>query len=60
MARPTTKEQLKQSGEEGFKKLFTLIYSMTEEEQGNRFPLKTGIKMSGMFWCICMNGIYYC
>lgn len=37
MARPTTKEQLKQSSEEGFKKLFALIYSMTKEEQEQLF-----------------------
>ena len=40
MARPTTKEQLKQSGEEGFKKLFTLIYSMSEEEQEQLFSFE--------------------
>ena len=33
MARPTTKEQLKQAGEENFDKLFTLVNSMTKEEQ---------------------------
>jgi hypothetical protein len=40
MARPTTKEQLKQSGEEGFKKLFALIHSMTEEEQEKTFSFE--------------------
>jgi hypothetical protein len=40
MARPTTKEQLKQSGEEGFKKLFALIHSMTEEEQEKSFSFE--------------------
>ena len=37
MARPTTKEQLMQAGEENFKKLFALIYSMTEDEQEKNF-----------------------
>lgn len=40
MARPTTKEQLEQTGEEGFKKLFTLINSMTEEQQEKSFPFE--------------------
>ena len=33
MARPTTKEQLKQAGDENFNKLFLLINSMTGKEQ---------------------------
>lgn len=33
MARPTTKEQLLQSGKDNFNKLFTLIDSMTKEKQ---------------------------
>ena len=37
MARPTTKEQLKQTAEENFSKLFTLINSMPEEEQEKTF-----------------------
>ena len=37
MARATTKEQLKQNGEEGFKKLFDLIHSMTAEQQEQSF-----------------------
>ena len=40
MARPTTKEQLKQSGEDGFKKLFTLINSMSEDEQKKSFSFE--------------------
>lgn len=40
MARPTTKEQLKQSSEDGFKKLFALIHSMTEEEQEKAFSFE--------------------
>ncbi|KAA6299861.1 MAG: hypothetical protein EZS26_004002 [Candidatus Ordinivivax streblomastigis] len=40
MARPTTKEQLKQSGEENFNKLFALINSMTEEEQEKSFSFE--------------------
>ncbi len=37
MARPTTKEQLKQGGEENFNKLFSLINSMSKEEQEKAF-----------------------
>jgi len=37
MARATTKEQLIQAGEDNFKKLFALIYSMPEEEQERSF-----------------------
>ncbi|MCD8261120.1 MAG: ClbS/DfsB family four-helix bundle protein [Bacteroides sp.] len=40
MARPTTKEQLKQSSEENFHKLFTLIHSMTQEEQEKLFSFE--------------------
>lgn len=40
MSRPTTKEQLKQSGEENFHKLFTLIHSMTQEEQEKPFSFE--------------------
>ena len=40
MARPTTKEQLKQASEENFNKLFTLIRSMTEEEQEKTFSFE--------------------
>ena len=40
MARPTTKEQLIQAGEENFKKLFALINSMTEEEQEKVFSFE--------------------
>lgn len=40
MARPTTKEQLIQTGEENFKKLFVLIDSMTEEEQEKMFSFE--------------------
>ena len=40
MARPTTKEQLKQAGEENFKKLFDLIDSMTKEEQEKLFSFE--------------------
>ena len=40
MARPTTKEQLKQSGEDGFKKLFALINSMSEDEQKKSFSFE--------------------
>ena len=37
MARPTTKEQLKQTAEDNFNKLFALISSMTKEEQEKTF-----------------------
>lgn len=37
MARPTTKEQLKQASEENFKKLFALINAMTEAQQTQSF-----------------------
>lgn len=37
MARPTTKEQLIQAGEDNFNKLFALINSMTKEEQEKLF-----------------------
>ena len=37
MARPTTKEQLLQLGDENFKKLFALIKSMNREEQEQIF-----------------------
>ena len=40
MARATTKEQLKQNGEENFQKLFTLIGSMTAEEQEKTFSFE--------------------
>jgi Uncharacterized conserved protein len=40
MARPTTKEQLIQVGEENFKKLFTLINSMSEENQEKTFSFE--------------------
>ena len=40
MARPTTKEQLKQAGEENFDKLFTLVNSMTKEEQEQLFSFE--------------------
>ena len=40
MARPTTKEQLKQAGEENFKKLFDLVNSMTKEEQEKLFSFE--------------------
>ena len=40
MARPTTKEQLKQTGEENFNKLFSLINSMTKEEQEKTFSFE--------------------
>lgn len=40
MARPTTKEQLIQAGEENFRKLFALINSMTEEEQQKTFSFE--------------------
>ena len=40
MARPTTKEQLKQAGEENFNKLFALINSMTKEEQEKTFSFE--------------------
>ena len=40
MARPTTKEQLIQIGEDNFKKLFTLIDSMNKEEQKKSFSFE--------------------
>jgi Uncharacterized conserved protein len=40
MARPTTKEQLIQLGEENFKKLFALINSMSREEQEQTFSFE--------------------
>ena len=40
MARPTTKEQLKQIGEENFKKLFSLIHSMSPEDQEKTFSFE--------------------
>ena len=40
MARPSTKEQLKQAGEENFNKLFALINSMTKEEQEKTFSFE--------------------
>jgi len=40
MARPTTKEQLKQIAEENFGKLFDLINSMTKEEQEKTFSFE--------------------
>ena len=40
MARPLTKEQLKQAGEENFNKLFSLVNSMTEEEQEKSFSFE--------------------
>ena len=40
MARPTTKEQLKQAGEDNFKKLFDLVCSMTQEEQEKAFSFE--------------------
>ncbi len=40
MARPTTKEELQQQSEEGFKKLFSLIDSLTSEEQEERFSFE--------------------
>ena len=40
MARPTTKEQLIQLGEENFKKLFALINSMNREEQEQAFSFE--------------------
>jgi len=40
MARPTTKEQLIQSSEDNFKKLFALINSMTKEEQKKTFSFE--------------------
>ena len=40
MARPTTKEQLIQLGEENFKKLFALINSMNREEQEQTFSFE--------------------
>jgi len=40
MARPTTKEQLKQAGEDNFKKLFDLVNSMTKEEQEALFSFE--------------------
>jgi hypothetical protein len=40
MARPTTKEQLIQAGEENFNKLFVLINSMTEKEQQGAFSFE--------------------
>jgi len=40
MARPTTKEQLIQLGEENFKKLFALINSINREEQEQTFSFE--------------------
>lgn len=40
MARPTTKNELKQAGEENFSKLFALIGSMTKEEQEGAFSFE--------------------
>ena len=40
MARPTTKEQLLQAGDENFKKLFALINSMSKEEQKKTFAFE--------------------
>ena len=40
MARPTTKEQLKQTSDENFNKLFTLISSMTRDEQDKTFAFE--------------------
>ena len=40
MARPTTKEQLKQAGDENFNKLFALIRSMSKEEQEKTFSFE--------------------
>ena len=40
MARPTTKEQLVKSGQEGFEKLFALIDSMTDAEQQTSFAFE--------------------
>jgi len=40
MARPTTKEQLKQSSEDNFKKLFDLINSISDEEQAKTFSFE--------------------
>lgn len=40
MARPTTKEQLIESSQEGFEKLFALIDSMTDTEQQTSFSFE--------------------
>ena len=40
MARPTTKEQLKQTSKDNFNKLFALIDSMTKEEQEKTFSFE--------------------
>jgi hypothetical protein len=40
MARPTTKEQLKETSEDNFKKLFTLINSLTKEQQEKSFSFE--------------------
>ena len=40
MARPATKEQLKQAGKENFNKLFALVNSMTKEEQEKTFSFE--------------------
>ncbi len=40
MARPTTKDQLKKSGEENFERLFDLINSMSNEEQEKSFSFE--------------------
>lgn len=40
MARPTTKEQLKEASKTNFEKLFTLISSMTKEEQDKTFKFE--------------------
>ena len=40
MARPTTKEQLEQAGNENFNKLFLLINFMTEKEQKKLFSFE--------------------
>ena len=40
MPRPTTKDQLKATGEENFKKLFALIDSLTKEQQEKSFAFE--------------------
>ncbi|MDR0415010.1 MAG: ClbS/DfsB family four-helix bundle protein, partial [Prevotellaceae bacterium] len=40
MARPTTKEQLKQSSEDNFCKLFTLTNSLSRDEQEKSFAFE--------------------
>ena len=44
MARPATKEQLIQNGEDNFNKLFALINSMTKEEQEKTFTFEDRAK----------------